>query len=254
MISPIPPCRFAVLALFFGLSGVARAGDVLWQLDFSNDPVGGTIEAAPYVHGAAVAQKVVTDEVNTLLVESALGPLLKKPLVYRKRGREAYSPRLELLAPGEGVSSGQVRISWELAIEDVMFDGTKDDGTASSIETLMNFEVLPASGPSQLRLTVLGRRDGELQLQAGTFQSGTTSSAGPYFFKAGDVMSVIMNLDFDKHTASVTVKGEVLGESAADETKVASFRGLKISDGTAVGGNWGTTFTAGIDNIVVTRE
>jgi hypothetical protein len=218
-----------------------RAEDTLWNLTFKDLKPGEAPVEVAYVPPCSGPQKVATDTSNTLLGAAPLGAL-KTPLVFTKGSNSHYLPALTLKSDS-AFTTGVITVS-----VDVLFDHITP--SAHPVETLMAFPFMNGKGGSDFVLIVAGAGADKLVLGAEGVAKGKT----PLNFTPGTVAHIKAVLDLDKHTFQAFLDGLPLGEPEHDDAKFSSFLGFTIRDGTAVGGNNGATFTAGIANLVITHN
>lgn len=231
----------------------AQAEEVLWNLNFDDLAPGSALEAGPFSSPSDVPQKTATDDVNTLIGAKAFGDLKKSPLVFKKATNTKYLPNFELLSQQEW-TSGVVTIEWEFAIDDFTFQAVNSEGKELGMETLMTFTVYSAPGQAHYRISILGLSDQQLSLNSEGL-SDANHPRGPKGvpFSLGEIMKVKMVINLKEKTLQIFANDEPYTEELTDE-KFASFAGLRIGDGTSLGGNYGSTFTAGIDNLKISLK
>jgi len=86
------------------------------------------------------------------------------------------------------------------------------------------------------------------------FAGEGVAKGGKQDFTRGAVAHIKVVLDLDKHTFQAFLNDAPLATADHDDAKFASFLGFTVRDGTAVGGNKGATFDAGIANLVITHS
>lgn len=237
----IPAIVVATASL--GLSSL-HAEEVLWDITFDEISSGAPLEGAAFTPPSAMPQKVSTDNDNTLIGASALGDQNKGPLVFKKGSQEKYLPNFELILPHE-LNSGVVTITWDLSIEEFL---PNDRG-----ETLMNFSVYGVPG-NDYRLTIIGDPSQMRVNTEGLKNPETEQSPKLHPFTLGEILHFRAVLDMNAHTFEVFINDEPFAEAFTDAEKFSFFKGFRIGEGTALGGNYGATFTAAIDNLKVTLK
>jgi hypothetical protein len=217
-----------------------RSDDTLWNLNFKDLKPGQAPTETPFTAPCAGPQKVSTDDANTLLGAATLGSL-QSPLVFTKGSTSHYLPSLALKA-ATPYTSGTITVNFDL-----LFDHITPG--PQPVETLMAFPFLNAAGGTDFILIVAGTGDTKLTLAGEGVAKGEKAE-----FTAGKVTHLQAVLDLDKHTFQAFLDNMPLGPAEHDDAKFSSFLGFTIRDGTAVGGNKGATFAAGIANLTVTHK
>jgi len=217
-----------------------RADDTLWNLTFKDLKPGQAPAEVPYAAPCAGPQKVSTDAQNTLLGAATLGSL-QTPLVFTKGSDSHYLPSLALKAD-KALTSGVVTVQFDL-----LFD--KITPGPQPVETLMAFPFVGGDGGTPFLLLVAVSGGDKLILGSEGAAKGASLS-----FTPGTAVHIKAVLDLDKHTFQTFLGDAPLAPPDHDDAKFGSFLGFTIRDGSAVGGNKGATFDAGIANLVVTRS
>jgi hypothetical protein len=132
---------------------------------------------------------------------------------------------------------------------DVVFDKIIPTA-AHPIETLMALPFINGDGGSTFILVIACSGPDSLVLGGIGLKKGAT----PANFKTGDVAHLKAVLDLNQHTFQAFLNDVPMADAEHDDKKFNSFLGLTVRDGTAVGGNNGATFTAGIGNLVITHS
>jgi hypothetical protein len=227
-------------ALLFTLSLASLPAETtLWNLTFKDLKPGAAPAEVPYAAPCAAPQKVSVDAQNTLLGAATLGTL-QTPLVFTKGTGSHYLPSLALKAD-KAIASGVVTVNF-----DILFD-TVTAGP-QPVETLMAFPFVAGDGGTPYVLLIVA--NGDKLVFAG---EGVAKGAKLEFVR-GTAAHIKTVLDLDKHTFQAFLNDTALTPPEHDDAKFASFLGFTIRDGTAVGGNKGATFNAGIANLVITHS
>jgi hypothetical protein len=232
---------FAGLFLSGSLSP-AKAEDVLWNLNFKNLAPGAPIAEAPFVPPSANPQKVTVDADNKLVGAKSVSTLAS-PLQFTKATTAHYTPAMTLLSDTP-VTAGVITITFDLVMDQL------SPSASHPVETLMAFPFLNDKGATDFLLVVGCSSPDSLffnSLGAGKNQTAVK-------FKPGEVVHVKAVLDLNKQTFQAFLNDTPLGDPVQDSQKFSAFKGFTIRDGTALGGNYGETFTAGIGNITVTKS
>lgn len=230
-----------------------QAEDILWNLTFDEMKPGTALEAGPFDPPCEVPQKTYSDAANTLIVEAKSGDLGKNPLVFKKANTERYMPCFEL-STKEEYSSGIVTVEWEFTIDELTFNAVNAQKEDLEMETLLTFAIYNSPGGAAYRVSAVGKRGDELALNTEGF-TDATHGRGPKLkpFSAGEIMRVKIVLNLSEQKAQVFVNDEPFTEELQGD-KFGIFHGFRVGDGTAVGGNYGSTFTASIDNIKISHQ
>ena len=223
------------------LSSAARADDILWKLDFKDIAAGKPLTEVPYAMPCYGPQKVVTDAQNTLVGAQTLDTL-SPALVFTKGSNSHYTPAFTLRANG-AISTGVVTVKFDVAFDAMTVDA------AHPVETLMAVPFLNAQGGSDFVLVIVATGPNDLVLGGSNLAKGKA----PLKFKLGDVVHIKAVLDLDHHTFQAFLNDAPMADPEHDDQKFNNFLGLTVRDGTALGGNNGGTFTAGIANLVVSH-
>jgi hypothetical protein len=216
-----------------------HAEDTLWNLTFKDIKPGAAPAEVPYAAPCAGPQKVSTDAQNTLLGAATLGTL-QTPLVFTKGSGSHYLPSLALKAD-KAIASGVVTVNF-----DILFD-TVTAGP-QPIKTLMAFPFVAGDGGTPYLLLIAANGDTLILAGEGVAKGGKLN------FARGTAAHIKAVLDLDKHTFQAFLNDAALTPPEHDDAKFTSFLGFTVRDGTAVGGNKGATFNAGIANLVVTHS
>ena len=235
--------RIAIAAsLLLSVSTLVSMGadETLWNLTFKDLPAGQPLKEVPFGPNCTGPQRVVTDADNTLVGSAAVGALNTTPLCFTKKTKTNYTPAFTLKADS-AYNSGTITTEFDLIINDITVD------TGAPVETLMSVPFMNDKGGSDYVLVVVSQGSTQLSISlAGTKKSGS--------FKSGEVAHVKTVLDLGQHTFQAFLNGAPLTDLLQDETKYSTFLGLTIRDGTALGGNHGATFTAGIAGLTITHK
>lgn len=218
-----------------------HAEETLWNLDFKNLTPGQAPAEVAYAAPCDGPQKVTTDTSNTLTGGPAVGALMN-PLLFNKETNTHYTPSMTLKGSAP-LNSGVITISFDLAFDHV------NPTVAHPVETLMAFPLIAGDGGSPFIIVVAYQGDNTLVV-GGT---GLAKGPNPALFKVGEVAHLKAVLDLNQHTVQVFFDDVPIAEAAHDDTKFSSFLGFTVRDGTALGGNNGATFTAGIGNLLITH-
>ena len=216
-----------------------QAEDTLWNLTFKDLKPGAAPAEVPYAAPCAGPQKVSTDAQNTLLGAATLGTL-QTPLVFTKGSGSHYLPSLALKAD-KAIASGVITINF-----DILFDNVT--AGPQPVETLMAFPFVAGDGGTPYLLLIAANGDTLV------FAGEGVAKGGKLNFTKGTAAHIKAVLDLDKHTFQAFLNDVPLVAPEHDDAKFASFLGFTIRDGTAVGGNKGATFSAGIANLVITHS
>jgi len=220
-----------VLLLSSLAASSARAEDTLWNLTFKDLKPGDALKEMPYSAGCPGPQKVTTTAQDTLAGAPTVGTLVS-PLLFDKETNANYTPSFTLKGTSP-ITSGVVTINM-----DILFDRVSPTA-ANPVETLMAMPFINGDG-------------GANQLIIGG--AGLKKWATPPTFQTGTAAHLKMVLDLNQHTFQAFLNDAPMGDPEQDPTKFSSFLGFTVRDGTALGGNKGATFTAGIGNLVVTHS
>jgi hypothetical protein len=220
----------------------ARAEDTLWNLTFKDLKPGQALAEVPYAAPCSGPQKVTTDPQNTLAGGSAMDTLTN-PLVFDKESGTHYAPALTLKATSP-FTKGIITVNL-----DVIFDKITPSA-ANPVETLVAMPFINGDGGSTYILVIACSGPNELTFGGAGLKKGATPST----FPAGKVAHVKAVLDLNAHTFQAFLNDAPMADAEHDDAKFSSFLGFTIRDGTALGGNKGATFTAGIGNLVITHS
>jgi len=223
------------------LSSAARADNILWSLDFKDIAAGKPLPEVPYTMPCYGPQKVVTDAQNTLVGTQTLDTL-SPALVFTKGSNAHYTPSFTLKSIG-AITTGVVTVKF-----DVVFDKMTVDA-AHPVETLMTVPFLNGQGTPDFILMIVAIGPNDLVLSG----AGLAKGSVPFKFKLGDIAHIKAVLDLNAHTFQAFLNDAPISDPQHDDQKFNSFLGLTVRDGTALGGNNGGTFTAGIGNLVVSH-
>jgi hypothetical protein len=231
----------AALVLSMAQTSAANA-DTLWNLSFAGLAPGQPLKEVAYSASCSGPQRVLVDASDSLTGTKALGTLTT-PLLFTKGGTTNYMPSLTLKAT-DPVAKGIITVT-----TDVLFDKITPSA-ASPVETLMAFPFIDGDGGSTYIVTIAcSGADTLVMGGAGLAKWATTPT-----FAAGTVAHLKFVLDLNQHTFQAFLNDAPMGPAETDATKFTSFLGLTVRDGTALGGNHGATFTAGIGSLVVTHD
>lgn len=240
MKQPLPLIGLAVLLL--SLISPAQAEDTLWNLTFKDLKPGETPKEVPYVAPCAGPQKVTTDAQNTLTGAKTLGTLTN-PLVFTKGSTTHYTPSMTLKAD-TAFTTGIITINFDIDFDSVT------PAADHPVSTLMAFPFINANGGSDYILVIACNGPGNLVLGGAGLKKGKT----PAEFKTGEVAHIKAVLNLNAHTFQAFLNGTPMADPEQDDTKFSSFLGFTVRDGTALGGDNGETFTAGIGSLVITHS
>ncbi len=227
------------LFLSIGLAAL-RADDTLWDLNFKDLKPGQAPAEVGYSAPSAGPQKVTTDTDNTLLGAATLGTL-QTPLVFTKGSTSKYVPSLALKADA-AFKTGVITVNFDVLVDHVT-------PGPQPVETLMAFPFIAGDGGTPFLLIIAASGSDKLIFGAEGFAKGKSQT-----FTPGTVAHIKAVLDLNKRTFQAFLNDLPLGEAEQDDAKFGSFQGFTIRDGTAVGGNKGATFAAGIANLVITHS
>lgn len=219
-----------------------RAEDTLWNLTFKDLKPGQALAEVPFTAPCSGPQKVSVDAQDTLAGAKAVGTMAS-PLLFDKEGSGHYMPAFTLKA-ASAYTTGVITVSWDITFDKVT------PTAARPVTTLMAFPFMNKDGGSDF-IIVIGANGPTDLFMAG---SGFAKGAKGQEFKAGDIAHIKAVLDLNAHTFQVFLSDVALAEPEHDDTKFSSFLGFTVRDGTALGGNNGETFNAGISNLVVTHN
>jgi len=242
MNNPFRLTHLATLLVLGSTASSAHAEDTLWNLTFTDLKPGQALTEVPFAAPCSGPQKVTTDAQNTLVGAAAVGPLAPA-LVYDKESGSHYMPALTLKATTP-FTAGIITVNL-----DVVFD-TITPSAANPVETLMAMPFIDGDGGSTYILAIACSGPTSLTLSG----IGLKKGSAPANFTAGKVAHVKAVLDLNQHTFQVFLDDVPMAEAEHDDTKFSSFLGFTIRDGTAIGGNKGATFKAGIGNLVITHS
>jgi hypothetical protein len=242
MKNPAHLITLATLLLSSLVSTSVRAEDTLWNLTFKDLKPGQALAEVPYAAPCSGPQKVTTDAQNTLVGGKAMDTLTT-PVIFDKGSGTHYAPALTLKATSP-LTSGVVTVNF-----DVDFDKITPN-PANPVETLMAMPFINGDGGSTYILLIACSSPTDLTLGGAGLKKGAT----PANFTAGRVAHIKAILDLGQHTFQAFVNDIPMAEAEHDDAKFNSFLGFTIRDGTALGGNKGATFTAGIGNLVITHS
>lgn len=242
LLKPFMKIPSSALTLLFAmlLFTPALAGDTLWKLDFKDLKAGDTPTAIPYTPSCAGPQSVAVDAQNTLAAK-AVGPL-HPALQFVKASNAKYMPGLTLKA-NSPFTTGVIIVEMDVVFDQV----TPAD---HPVETLMAMPFLAGNGGSTFVLLIACSGPGNLFLGG----AGLDKPKTPLTFPTGTAAHVKAVLDLNQHTFQAFLNDTAMNPPEHDDTKFASFLGLSVRDGTALGGNSGATFSAGIANLTVTHN
>ena len=239
----IPASRLALSALLLtSLLVSARAEETLWSLDFKNLKPGEAPTAAPFSAPSSSPQRVMTDAENTLVGAKAVGPLTS-PLLFDKESTSHYLPAL-FLKGTTPITSGVITVNFDLVFDHI------NASAEHPVEALMAFPFINGDGGSTFILVVASQGGSSLVLGGAGLKRGKT----PVSFKPGEVGHIKAVLDLNAHSFQAFLNDVPMADAEVDEKKFVSFLGLTVRDGTALGGNQGATFSAGIGNLVITKS
>jgi hypothetical protein len=239
------PHRFLGLAALslLSITPLARAADeTLWNLNFKNLKPGQALAEVPFSAPCSGPQKVSVDAQDTLAGAASVGTMTS-PVLFTKTGSGHYMPAFTLKA-GEAYTSGVITASFDITFDKVT------PTAARPVTTLMAVPFLDKDGGSSYVVVIGADSPTDLFLAGVGFAKGAKGQA----FKAGDIAHIKAVLDLNTHTFQVFLGDVPMAEPEHDDKKFASFLGLTVRDGTALGGNNGETFEAGISNLVVTHS
>jgi hypothetical protein len=242
--NPLP--IFLVVALSFIAPVVVRAETVLWDIRVDDGEEGQAVPVEPFVgQDCRAPQKVFTDEDSQLVVATAGG---RKGFRFSKTTATAYRPML-ILDAGDAEFTGRstIRISWEVVIE------SWSDSSDTPAVTLLSQNILGSKGAEIARVSFVslkGTEGGVVSLEG--FPNGEKPRT--ISWKAGEPVRFEIVLDLGRTAVSVKVNGETIIDTAIDPDRFVTFRGFRIRDGAAVGGNRGETVTAFFRDLRVTMD
>jgi len=240
-----------ILALSLLLAPLAYSADkVLWNLNFDDLPPGEELEVTPFDSSTANPrpQVVKKDSENLLVGVATLGQLADKPLRWFKTSSKAnYTPAFKLLMD-DVLNSGKVVFE-----ADLDFVSWQPPASGQPFETLLSIGVLNSAGEIAYRLAFAAVSDGNIRVSGeGLLEAGQKTPKGERSFPLGSVMKIFIEIDFAKKMFSASVNGDFLADGFVDDIYSAA-RGFALTDGTAIGGNYGGQSEIAIDNIKVTH-
>jgi hypothetical protein len=232
----------AALLFFNFTTPFARAEDVLWNLTFKDLKPGQALAEVPYAAPCSGPQKVTTDAQNTLVGAAAVGQLAPA-LLFDKESGTHYAPALTLKATSP-FTTGIITVNLDVVFDKII------PSAANPVEVLMAMPFINGDGGSTYILVIANSGANELTLGGAGLKKGSAPAA----FSAGKIAHVKAVLDLNQHTFQAFLDDVPMAEAEHDDAKFSSFLGFTIRDGTALGGNKGATFTAGIGNLVITHS
>lgn len=240
----------AILTVLILMMATVRAEEVLWNITFDELAEGEALTGINYRENCVGPQRIQFDNVNTLLGAKSKGSFTTSPLVFTKGGNLKYTPSLQLILPnGKWVSAGVVTFSWEYSIEEMTL------GPGKNMEVLINTYAVDGAGAALFNVTLIGvGQPGSHVMLASENLKDKDHPKAPKALKfgIGEIIAMRVVVDLNEHTVEIFVNDTLYGEKIQDPQRFASFRGLTMTDGAAVGGNYGGTFVAAIDNLKVT--
>jgi len=238
-----------ILALSLFLAPLAYSADkVLWNLNFDDLPPGEELEVTPFDSSTSNPrpQVVKKDPENLLAGVATLGQLADKPLRWVKASKSNYTPGFKLLMD-DVLNSGKV--VFEADIDFVSWTPP----AKQPAETILSIGVLNSAGEIAYRLAFAALSDGNIRvLGEGLLEAGQKPPKGERSFPLGSVMKIFIEIDFAKKMFSASVNGDFLADGFVDDL-YSEARGFALTDGTAIGGNYGGQSEIAIDNIKVTH-
>lgn len=243
MKNPISSFAFAAIAMLtcvFACS--ARAGDTLWDLNFKRLEPGKPLEEVSFSRNCEGPQKVVQTEADLLVGAKKVGKL-SPALLFTKKTAANYTPAFTLKAPSP-YTSGVITVTFDIVFDELV------QTAKFPVETLISIPVLNAQGTAGYALVFVGEGSTSVLVSgSGVLEGGKRTT-----LKIGEVAHIKVVLNLDKHSFQAFVNDSPLGEEEPGEEKFADFLGLTVRDGTALGGNKGATFSAGIANFLVKHD
>ncbi len=239
------PHRFlslAALSLLFASTAARAADETLWNLTFKDLKPGQALAEVPFAAPCAGPQKVSVDAQDTLAGVASVGTMTS-PLLFTKGGSGHYLPAFTLKA-ASAYTTGVITASWDITFDKVT------PTAARPVTTLMAFPFMNKDGGSDFIVLIGANGPTDLFVAGAGFAKGAKGQP----FKAGDIAHLKAVLDLNAHTFQVFLGDVPLAQPEHDDAKFSSFLGFTVRDGTALGGNNGETFAAGISNLVVTHS
>ncbi len=229
-----------LLASFAALSASADEL-VLWDIKFKDLQPGQVLAEVPFSPGCTGPQRVMQSQENGLVGAQAVGTL-SPALLYTKATSTNYTPSFILRAQ-KPYTTGIITISF-----DITFD--RITPSEAAVETLMAFPFMNALGGSDYVVLIAREGPGTLVVSGANLKKGSSKTT----FKINDVAHFKMVLDLNKHSFQTFVNEVPMSDEEQSDTKFNSFLGFTVRDGTALGGNHGTAFSAGIANLLVKQD
>ena len=115
----------------------------------------------------------------------------------------------------------------------------------------MSFVVLSQPGKRSVGITLVGKSD--LSLFVAPVGLKDAGKGPAQTLNQGAVITLRTVLDLNKHTFQAFADDIPSTALVHDDDRCSSFYGIEFTDGTALGGNLGSTFTAALDDIKVTQ-
>ena len=242
--SVIHSSLFPFLALALILSASARfvRAEVLWDINFKNLTENEPLQETSYQPGTTGPQQVVQDESNKLVGSKGISDI-SPALLFTKESDTNYTPSFTLKADS-AFTSGIITLTY-----DVAFDTVSPSAT-SPVETLMAVGFLNGEGGTNYYLVIVGEGASTLIASGSNILKGAERTT----FRVGDTAHFKAVLDLNKRTFQAFLNGKELAPEEQDDSKFNSFIGITVRDGTALGGNHGAVYSAGVGNLKVTYD
>ena len=228
------------LLLSLGTLLSAGAEETLWNITFKDLAPDQPLKEVTYTTPSDGPQRVIADAQNTLAGSKGIAALTGTPLRFEKKTTTNYAPSFILKAVTP-YTTGVVTTTLDLIFDKVAISAPQP------VETLMALPFMNDKGGSDYIVFIVGEGDSLLNV-------GLAGTKKALSFKPGEVAHLKTILDLDKHTFQIFLNDAPVSDPVQDNQKFSSFLGLTVRDGTAIGGNKGATFTAGIANLVVTHK
>lgn len=230
-------CALALVSCATALQ--THAEEVLWNLTFSDLPAGQALAEVPFTPACTGPQRVTQSQENSLVGAQSVGEL-SPALLFTKETTTNYTPAFTLKA-SKPYTAGVITVTF-----DIIFDRLTPTAERP-VETLMAFPFINGQGGSDTILVIACEGSSNLVISG----TGLKKNAHKTSFKVGAVAHIKAVLDLDKHTFQAFVNEIALSDADQDNIKYSSFLGFTVRDGTALGGNKGAAFSAGIGNLLI---
>ena len=238
-----------ILAFSLLLVPLAHSADqILWNMNFDNLAPGEELEMAFFDSSTpnTLPQAVKKDSENLLVGVATLGQLTNKPLRWVKASKANYAPGIKLLME-DIINSGKV-----VFVADIDFVSWQPPAK-QPFETLFSVGILNSAGEAAYRISFTALTGGNIRVSSeGLMEAGEKAPKGERSFPMGSAMKVFIEIDFAKKMFSASVNEEFVADGFVDNL-YSEARGFTLTDGTAIGGNYGGQTEIAIDNIKVTH-